>query len=119
MKNVVSDLVESELSRIFDTALVAAIRPLLVVPYPVERAWDYGVPGEKYTCWTVLEHLPSNTGIAYCESGFGPSEPWGLVFLAGEHMSMGMDTAWFASLEGAMRESQAWDGPGPPEYESA
>ena len=119
MKTAVSDLVKSELSRISDPALVAAIRRLLIAPYPVERDWDYGVPGEKYTCWTVLEHLPSNTGIAYCESGFGPSDPWGLVFLTGEHMSMGMDAAWFASLEDAMRESQAWEGPTLPGYEIA
>jgi len=113
----IASLVERELTRIADPILLAAIRRLLVTPYPVERDWDYGSPGQKYTCWTVLEHRASNTGIAYCESGFGPSAPWGLVFLSGEVMSMGMDSAWFASLEDAMRESQAWGQPKPPGYE--
>jgi hypothetical protein len=54
----------------------------------------YGPPGQKYTCWTVLEHRPSNTGIAYCEEGFGPSFPWGLIFLSGPHMNIGMDAGW-------------------------
>jgi hypothetical protein len=64
---------------------------------------------------TVLEHHTSNTGIAYCPTGFGPSDPWGLVLLSGDHMNMGMDCAWFTSLESAMRESMAWDC-GPPEH---
>jgi len=32
-------------------------------------------------------------------------------------MSIAMDSAWFASLEDAMRESMAWDGPNPEHYE--
>jgi hypothetical protein len=32
-------------------------------------------------------------------------------------MNMGMDSAWFASLEDAVRESQAWDGENPADYE--
>jgi hypothetical protein len=51
------------------------IRELLVTPHPVERAWDDGSRGEHFVCWTVLEHHPSNTGIAYCLQGFGPSSP--------------------------------------------
>jgi hypothetical protein len=115
--NEVSSLVSEELSRITDTALLARIRDLLVVPYPVERDWDYGRTGERFTCWTLLEHPPSNTGIAYCTQGFGPSEPWGLVFLSGKHMGIGMDASWFLTLESAMRESMAWDGPNPENYE--
>ena len=71
--NEVSSLVSEELTRITDDAILAGIRELLVVPYPVERDWDYGRLGERFTCWTVLEHPPSNTGIAYCPQGFGPS----------------------------------------------
>src|SRR3546814_4621244 len=33
--------------------------------------------------------------IVYCESGFGPERPWGLVHLGGQHMSMGDDSGWF------------------------
>src|ERR1700722_3078895 len=94
--NEVSSLVSEELTRITDAALLARIRELLVVPYPVERDWDYGRVGERFTCWTVLEHPPSNTGIAHCPQGFGPSDTWGLIFLSGEHMGIGMDSAWFS-----------------------
>jgi hypothetical protein len=109
--------VERELARIRDAKLARRIRELLVNPYPVERAWDYGTTEERFTCWTVLEHRPSNTGIAFCSHGFGPSYPWGLVFLSGPHTGIGMDSAWFVSLEDAMRESIAWDGPNPDGYE--
>jgi hypothetical protein len=119
MSNKIEVLVEQELAKIPDHHLVAAIRKLMVKPYPVERAWDYGSEDENYICWTILEHPPSNTGIAYCESGFGPSNPWGLVSLSGEDkdMRIGMDCNWFARLEDAMRESMAWDGPNPDGYE--
>jgi len=115
----IAKLLDEELATISDADLVAAIRRLLVRPYSVEREWDYGQPGEKYICWTVLEHPPSNTGIAYCAMGFGPACPWGLVWLSGERMNIGMDSGWFATLEDAMRESCAWDLPNPPGYEVA
>jgi hypothetical protein len=119
MKEVteIANLVTQQLSSISDEKLTNRIRELLVTPYPVDRAWDYGSPGEQFTCWTVLEHRPSNTGIAYCSEGFGPSYPWGLVFLSGQHMSIGMDSAWFMSLEDAMRDSMAWEEPNPEGYE--
>jgi hypothetical protein len=113
----VAALVERQIEGIADRALVGRIRELLVPPYPVERDWDYGERGQTFTCWTILEHRPSNTGIAYCTDGFGPSDPWGLVFLCKRHMSIGMDSGWFKSPEGAMRESMAWDGPNPADYE--
>ena len=50
------------------------------------------------------EHASSNTGIAYCAQGFGPTDPWGLLFLAGPQKSMGMDSGWFITLEHAFRE---------------
>jgi len=109
----IASLVERELGGIRDARLAQRIRDLLVPPYPVERAWDYGASGERFTCWTVLEDQPSNTGIAFCSQGFGPKAPWGLVFLSGPHMSIGMDCGWYASLEDAMKESMAWDGPDP------
>lgn len=113
----VNDIVGRELSSIRDPAVLAIVQQLRVEPYPVEREWDYGAPGERYVCWTVWEHQPSNTGIAYCDAGFGPAHPWGLVVLSGPSMSIGMDSGWFARLEDAVRESMAWDGPNPPGYE--
>jgi len=111
----IASLVEAELAKITDATVFASVRPLLVTPYPVERDWDYGP--DKYICWTVLEHKRSNTGIAYCESGFGPAYPCGLVFLSGDQMSIGPDHAWYLSLEDAFRNSEAWDRPNPPDYE--
>jgi hypothetical protein len=73
--NSIRELVNAEMARIRDERLVVRIRELLDEPYPVVRGWDYGFPGEAYECWTVLEHRESNTGIAFCDSGFGPAEP--------------------------------------------
>jgi len=112
----VADLVHRELQRITDPDLSARIRELLVLPHPVERDWDYGAPCQKFTCWTVLEDPASNSGIAYCPKGFGPTYPWGLVLLAGPHLGIGMDSAWHASLEDAMRNSMAWHGTNPDGY---
>jgi hypothetical protein len=115
----VDQLVERELVAVRDPALLALIGSLRVEPYAVERDWDYGALGQRYVCWTVLEHRPSNTGVAYCEHGFGPTNPWGLVFLSGPHMSIGMDCGWYARLSDAVRESMAWEGDNPPEHEVA
>ena len=116
-RDAISLLLDRGLAAIHDAALAGLVRELRVTPDPVERDWDYGEPGQKYVCWTILEHRPSGTGVAYCEEGFGPSHPWGLVFLDGPHMSIGMDSAWYASLEDAVRESMAWDGENPASYE--
>jgi hypothetical protein len=113
----ISQLVEEQLLRIADPVLVKKIRELLVTPYPVDREWDYGSPGQHFTCWPVPEHRPSNTGIAFCAEGFGPSDPWGLVFLTGPYMGIGMDCGWFTSLENAVRDSIAWDGLNPEGYQ--
>jgi hypothetical protein len=113
----ISKLVERELLQMADPVLVKRIRELLVLPYPVSREWDYGSPGQCFTCWTVLEHPFSNTGVAYCAEGFGPSYPWGLVFLTGPRMDIGMDCSWYASLEDAVRNSMAWTGENPESYE--
>jgi len=113
----IAALVEHELAGIRDARLAQRIREFHITPYPMQRAWDYGKRDERFTCWTALEYRPSNRGIAYCSQGFGPSYPWGLVFLSGPHMNIGMDSAWFSSLEDAMRASAAWDGPNPEGYE--
>jgi hypothetical protein len=91
----ISDLIENELSSISDARVIHNIRSLLVTPEPLVRKWDYGADGDAYPCWSVLNHVESNSGIAYCESGFGPEAPWGLVALSGSSMSMGMDSDWF------------------------
>ena len=113
----VTELVERELAAISDPPVRDLVHRLRVEPSPVDRDWDYGAPDERFECWTILEHGPSNTGVAYCDAGFGPTFPWGLVFLSGRHMNIGMDSAWFATLEAAVRESMAWDGLNPSGFE--
>jgi hypothetical protein len=100
-------LVEAELQGLRDGRVATHIRSLLVLPSAQEREWDYGTPGQTYPCWAVLDHAKSNSGIAYCQFGFGPEMPWGLVSLSGAHMSMGMDCQWFDSFLDAYFESRA------------
>ena len=102
----ISALLDLELSSLSDSRVVTHIRSLLVRPKCQVRSWDYGQPGEAFPCWLVLEHSASNTAIAYCEHGFGPRTPWGLLFLTGEHMSMGMDSGWFEHFPEAYFDSQ-------------
>lgn len=106
-------LVDQELGRISDKRVLAQIQGLRVEPKAVLRDWHYGQPGERYLCWSVLEDEKSNIGIAYCESGFGPKCPWGLVSVAGagESMSIGMDCEWFPGLLDAYFDSLASDLP--------
>lgn len=91
----------------------------MVAPYPSERVWDYGLPGQTYVCWIVFEHRDSNTAIAYCSEGFGPKNPWGLLFIEGPYMSMGMDSGWYDNLEWTYRESSAFEETHPNGSESA
>jgi hypothetical protein len=102
-------LVEAELNLLSDGRVLTHIRSLLVPAKPVLRLWDYGSDGEQFRCWTVLEHPASNTGIAYCENGFGPRSPWGLVHLEGskDQTSIGMDAGWFTTFLQVYFESQA------------
>lgn len=113
----VKKAIEAEIALINQPELVACIRRHLVLPRCEERDWDYGRAGLTYPCWIFAEHTPSNTAFAYCEHGFGPGDPWGLLSIHGKHMSIGMESAWFARLEGAFRDSMAWDGMTPPGYE--
>lgn len=92
-------LIEQELRDLTDDRVTAQIRGLLVEPHVIMRPWDYG-PDDAYPCWTVLDHPASGTSICYCESGFGPKYPWGLVGMPGDAapQSMGMDTSWFRTF---------------------
>lgn len=102
---ILKSLIQSELSQVSDQRILARIRELLVEPEIVLRNWDYGKPGQKYPCWTVLKDDTSETGTCYCEFGFGPRCRWGLVWLDDEHMSMDCD--WFPSFLDAFFDSFA------------
>ena len=103
-------LVERELETVGDPRVLAAIRALLTEPKLIMRGWDYGEPGQQFACWTVLDDAAgSDTAIVYCDEGFGPSMPWGLVWTGGDDngapASMGMDGGWFFTLAEAFYES--------------
>jgi hypothetical protein len=68
--------------------------------------WDYGEVGQQYFCWIVLEEALGEYGIAYCNEGFGPKNPWGLVSLE-ENSSMGMDSQWYPTFIQAYIERTA------------
>lgn len=90
-------LIEAEISTLQDLRAVSHIRSLIVEPTEVLLEWEYADdenPEETFPGWLVLSHLKSNTGIAYCEFGFGPRRPWGLISLS--NLSMGMDYGWFS-----------------------
>ena len=104
----IKSLVEAELLELHDARVTSHIRKLLVEPTVILRAWDHGAPSQTYPCWAILNHTKSNTGIAYCEFGFGPRAPWGLVALSGSsNMSIGMDSGWFVSFIDAYFDSRA------------
>jgi hypothetical protein len=115
-ENGVRSLVQTEVAKISDPRLKRALEACLVPPRPFLLAWDYGHPHKqfpepRYPAFVVAEYRQTGTGFAYSEFGFGPTYPWGLINL--ERPGYGMDSGWFASLEGAFRESWAWDEPAP------
>ena len=102
-------IVQKELAKIEDVRVRDRIRGFLVPPYAVDGEWDYGKPDQTCVCWVVLEHRESETGIAYCEEGFGPAMPWGLMWLTGSpRLRIGMDSGWYDALEDVFKESRAW-----------
>ena len=96
-------LVESHMEHITDSVVYDALKSLLVEPFLQERKWDYD--DITYTCWVVADDPKSDTRYAYCEEGFGPVIPWGILSISGHEM--GMDSSWFQSLERAFYDSCA------------
>ena len=101
-------ILHAQLKEINSFSIRSQIEQLLIAPRLEHRAWDYGSVCETFPCWFVLEHHKSNTGIAYCELGFGPRHPWGLMFLAGQHSSMGSDASWYPRFIEAFTDSMAY-----------
>lgn len=98
--STLKNLIASELVNLTDQRIIDHIRAHLVEPSPERRDWDYGEPGKQYLCWIVFRHAHSNLGIAYCEHGFGPRSPWGMLSIGGEGnpRSMGQDSAWYTTF---------------------
>jgi hypothetical protein len=105
----ISKIVETELTKLSSPEIADAIRPLLVPPKHHLRLFEYSPTHERFECWTILEHPPSDTGIAFSNFGFGPKLPWGLIGLSPGHDHYGMDSGWFTSLEDAFCDTWASD----------
>ena len=98
-------LIESELATVSDPRVIDHIRGMLVEPHVLLRSWSYG--DQRYPCWMVLDDSADSGGeIAYCEYGFGPRCPWGLVSSGSsvEDQQMGMDFSWYPTFLGAFFE---------------
>jgi len=95
------NLIQDEVTTLSDTRVVAQIKKLFVEPRVVLRNWDYGERGQQYPCWIVLDDpAQPYSAIAFCEFGFGPTCPWGLIS-SGDTVSdlaMGMDSGWFLTF---------------------
>jgi len=104
---VLKGLLEPQLATVSDARVIAHIRGMLVEPHVVLCNWDYGEPDQQYPCWMVLEDPHSGAEITYCEHGFGPRNPWGLVCSGPTHRSMGMDSGWYTTFLDAFFESFA------------
>lgn len=97
--NDIHGLVAAELSNVADPARRNALKAVLVPPQRLSLKWGYGQPGERYDCWLVGLSPNGQLRLMYCERGFGPDYPWGIVPVAEERM--GMDCDWHVGLEHA------------------
>lgn len=99
--------VEAEIHRASSPQVAELMRKLLVPLRCDLRPWAHGAQGTLHTCLILAEHQRFQTAIAYCEYGFGPRTPWGLLWTVGDHLSMGDDSGWFTSFEDAVMDSFA------------
>lgn len=111
-RNTIENLIEAELADISNKLVLKHVKSLLVRPEPIPMKWDYGPGDQHYSCWIVLMETSVRLGIAYCNEGFGPKCPWGLV-TPEPNVSMGMDCAWFptfmeAYIDGPATEIPIW-----------
>jgi hypothetical protein len=100
------NLINVELAQVQDERVLSHIRAMLIEPYGIMRSWDYGAPGQQYLCWMTLNDPVTGAEIGYCEDGFGPRCPWGLVS-SGTDQHMGMDSGWFTTFMDAYFDSFA------------
>jgi hypothetical protein len=105
----VSELIRDDMRALSDARVVVYLSSLLVTPpRQLLLGWDYGPTGEAFEGFLVLYHPSSDTAIAYCQQGFGPAAPWGLIRIKqGSPPSMGMDSGWFPRFLDAFFDSLA------------
>jgi len=105
----VAALVRDDMRALHDARVVAHVTALLVTPpRQLLLGWAYGAAGEAFDGFLVLDHARSGTGIAYCQQGFGPAAPWGLIATNRESPpSMGRSDEWCPRFLEAYFESIA------------
>jgi hypothetical protein len=102
----VAAALDEDLARLRDPRVLASIQAFrLATPTPIRLAWDYGEPDQKFDGWLVFDDPGQGTGIAYCDQGFGPKSPWGLISTREACPSMGMDSGWFSRFMDAYLDS--------------
>jgi len=110
-------LMSSEISKVNQTEMLELIKSIKGQVRSETRIWNYGIENQEFTCWVAFEHLATKTSIVYCNKGFGPNYPWGLLSTNTPNNDMGIDSQWYISLEDAIRNSDFWHGTNPKDYE--
>jgi len=100
----VQALISIEIERISEPTLADVIRTFLVPPRMELRTWDWSNDYPQLPTWVVAESQRYDYGIVYSDNGFGPDNPWGLVFSS--HTNFGADYCWYSSLESAFLQSR-------------
>jgi hypothetical protein len=106
-------LVDAELSIVVELSRREALRATVIHPKAVRLKWNYGKPGQQFQCWVAARSENSQQYIVYCDQGFGPAYPWGIVGASED--SMGMDGQWHIGLEHAAIGARILEAP--TEYE--
>jgi hypothetical protein len=101
-------LLDAEIAAISDPVLRRQVQAARIVPIPLRCVWEYGEWADKsnvtYDCWKVLAP-PGRVGIVFCDEGFGPRCPWGLIWQDEDNPSMGSDSGWFSTLAEAAADA--------------
>jgi len=100
----VAALVDSELLKIGTPEVLEGLKFSLIKPRIEFRWWDWQKPAKQYPVWIVAESSVNDYGIDFTDYGFGPEQPWGLVFLSKENFDA--DYCWYGSLGEAYLRSR-------------
>jgi hypothetical protein len=101
----VSRVVQEQMASIADPVVREGLTRILIPPEHHLRNWDYGWPGERLACWTLAVHRQLERSLVYCERGFGPTLPWGLVHAT--NLWFGKQSDWYRSLRDCFLDSWA------------
>jgi hypothetical protein len=104
----ISAAIDADLRNLRDPRVRAHIEAFrLPTPTPIRLGWDYGKADEAFDGWLVFDDREHHDGIAFCDQGFGPRTPWGLINTGDAYPRMGMDSGWFHRFMDAYFEAAA------------